>query len=153
MVKSLTWALCLTVTLFGCGTINQHQKLEQPTAAELRAYVGGTILKIEKTEDLPNAFGGKDIWGGQRPKGSIELKYLGLAQDGRVKLRVVSTDVETNENWRRRLRREGYATSTSDAIDFEHDPAEAFTIESFQVEFIESQASSVRYRIRKAEGA
>ncbi|HYU35702.1 MAG TPA: hypothetical protein VEW48_26395 [Thermoanaerobaculia bacterium] len=149
MCRKLVPSFCLAVTLAACGSINQHQKLEQPTNAELRTYIGGTILKITETEDLPNAFGRKDVWGGKRPTGSTELKYLGLAESGKIKLRVISTDITTNENWRRRLRREGYATSTSDAVDFEQDSQEAFMMNEYSVEFVEAQASTLRFRITK----
>lgn len=59
--------------------------------------------------------------------------YLGLAENGRIKLRVLST-------------------SASDAVDVEQDPAEAFAMDAFQVEFIEAQSSWVRYRITPAGG-
>lgn len=106
----------------------------QPADTELRADVGGTILKVTTVRD-------------QGPTTLIELQYLGLAEEGRIKLRVLSADPETNESWRRRLQQEGYTTSTSGTVDFEHDPAEAFLMESFKVELIEAQASWIRYRI------
>jgi hypothetical protein len=97
------------------------------------------MLKIAKTGDM-------------RPTVSIELKYLGLAESGRIKLRALSNDTDMNNNLRQRLGREGYTNSTSDAVDFEQDQAEAFTIEGFKVEFIEAQVSWIRYRIDLAGG-
>ena len=143
----------VAVTLAACASSQEHEKLvsvlmlEQPVGQELQTYPGGTILRIERTEDLPNAFGERDIGGGQRPKGAVELKYLGLAESGKVKLRVVSTDIETIENWRRRLGREGYATTSTDSVDFEHAPAEPFSMEGFQVWFLDAQAASLTFRI------
>jgi hypothetical protein len=130
-----------------CGSIKQYETASQPLDQILRSYVGGTILEIEKEESLPNAFGGADIYGGRRPTGSIGLKYLGLADDGRIRLRVLTTDVETNENWRRRLGREGYATSSTDAIDFEHDSDQPFEMEGYVVDFIAAESSSITYRV------
>ena len=130
-----------------CGSIKQYETPQQPLQSTLRTHIGGTIFKLEKAESLPNAFGGADIYGGRRPTGSVELKYLGVAEGGRIKLRVLTTDVTTNENWRRRLGREGYATSSSDAIDFEHDPSQPFEMEGYVIHFIDTKSSSISYRV------
>jgi hypothetical protein len=124
--------------------------LAQPLGQELQTYVGGTVLRIDRTEDLPNAFGGRDIWGGKRPKGAVELKYLGLGEEGTIKLRVVSTDIETNENWRRRLGRQGYATSSTDSVDFEHERSRPFSMEGFEITFLDAQPSSLTFRVTRA---
>ena len=127
---------CLALALAACGSTRQQQnleppaaaesgasvvQLEQPTDTELRADVGERILKVSKTQDGKGTI-------------SMEVKYLGLAEDGRIKLRVLSTDA-------------------SDAVDVEQDPAEVFPVDAFQVEFIEAQASWVRYRITPAGGS
>jgi hypothetical protein len=126
---------CLALALAACGSTRQQQnseppaatesgmtvvQLEQPANTELRADAGGTILKILKTQD------GKGTV-------STQLAYLGLAENGRIKLRVLSTDA-------------------SDAVVVEQDPAETFAVDAFQVEFIEAQSSLVRYRITAAGG-
>lgn len=126
---------CLALALAACGSTRQQQTLEQPAATEsgmsvvqleqttdteLRADVGGRILKVSKTQDGKGTI-------------STEVKYLGLAEDGRIKLRVLSTDAP-------------------DAVEVEQDPAEAFPVDAFQVEFIEAQSSWVRYRITAAGG-
>ena len=154
MYRQSILVCCFALTLAACGSIHQHQKvqqpaatesneyvvqIEQPAATELRVDVGATMLKIAKIGDM-------------RPTVSTELKYLGLAESGRIKLRVLSTDPDTNENLRRRLGREGYTSSTPDAVDFEQNQAEAFAIEGFKVEFIEAKVSWIRYIINVAEG-
>ena len=113
--------------------------MQQAVEVELKTEVGGTILKLAKTTD-----GGSSS--------SAELKYLGLAGEGRIKLRISSTDQETDETWRRRLTQAGYATSPSGAVDFEQNPDENFAIEGFEVELLEAQASWLRYRIISAGG-
>jgi ABC-type glycerol-3-phosphate transport system substrate-binding protein len=125
----------LALALAACGSTRQQQtteqpaatgsgmtvvQLEQPTDTELRADVGGTVLKISTTQDGKGTI-------------STEVKYLGLAENGRIKLRVLSTDAP-------------------DAVEVDQDPAEAFAVEAFQVEFIEAQSSWVRYRITSAGG-
>jgi hypothetical protein len=147
MSRKSILAGCLSLALTACGS-GQPQSpesggsvlmMEQAAATELKAEVGGTILKLEKTTD-------------QGPSSSAELKYLGLAGDGRIKLRISSTDQETDETWRRCLTQAGYATSPSGPVEFEQDPAEAFALEGFEVELIEAQASWIRYRITSAAG-
>lgn len=134
---------------WSCGSIKQYSTPQQPLRDTLKTYVGGAILEIEKEESLPNAFGGADIYGGRRPTGSISLKYLGLGEEGKIKLRVLATDIETNEDWRRRLGREGYATSSTDAIDFEHDWQDPFAMEGFTIEFLDAESSSLTYRVQR----
>ena len=149
MYKESILVGCVALTLVACGSVNQQQTpnqpaapesggivhlMQQPADTELKADVGGTILKVTTVRD-------------QEPTAFMELQYLGLAEEGRIKLRVLSADTETNESWRRRLRQEGYTTSASGAVDFEHNPAEAFVMEGFKIELIEAQASWIRYRI------
>lgn len=137
----------VSVFLVACATIKQYQTVQQPTGRDLQTYVGGTILRIEKEESLPNAFGGADIYGGRRPKGFTELKYLGVSESGSIKLRVLSTDITTNADWRRRLGRQGTATSSSDAVDFEHDPTQSFEMEGVTIQFFAVEPSRVTYRL------
>lgn len=139
--------LFLATLLIGCGSIKHYETPQQPLHQTLRTYVGGTIFEVEKKESLPNAFGGADIYGGRRPTGSVELKYLGVGESGMIRLRVLTTDIETNENWRRRLGRQGYATSSTDSIDFEHDAARPFEMEGYVIEFLESASSNITYRV------
>jgi hypothetical protein len=44
--------------------------------------IGDVVYKHELKEPLPNAFGGRDIWGRKRTVGLIELRYIGM--DGSV---------------------------------------------------------------------
>ena len=76
------------------------------------------------------------------------MKYLGLASNsGALKLRVLSTDVRTTEDWRRRLGNKGTVTSSSDAVDFEQRPDEPFEIEGLTVHFLKAESASLNYRL------
>lgn len=137
----------VSILLVACASIKQYQTVQQPIGRDLQTYVGGTIVRTEKEESLPNAFGGADIYGGRRPKGFTELKFLGISESGSIKLRVLSIDITTNENWRRRLGRQGTATSSSDAVDFEHDPTQPFEMEGVTIQFFKVEPSRVTYRL------
>jgi hypothetical protein len=94
MNAKLLLVLLLLGALAGCGTIETHEQVSQPTTKVLDTYIGGTILKVERTRPLPNAFGGADIFGRKVYAGYTELRYQGMTDDGRILLRV--TEVETH---------------------------------------------------------
>lgn len=73
------------------------EKLIQPVGASLETHIGGQVFKVIRTSPLPNAFGKADIFGRTIDRGSLELRYQGLALDGKVVLRLVEVDVRSNE--------------------------------------------------------
>lgn len=86
-------AAILSLLLAGCGTIRTHRNLDQPAHEILSTGVGGTIFRLNKVGDLPNAFGGRDIWGGKTDKGFAEMKLAAI--DGPV-LTLEVLDVNKN---------------------------------------------------------
>lgn len=78
--NTLTKSILIIVSLsiLGCGTIRHHRSLEQPMGSVLTTGIGGTVFSLNKTGDLPNAFGGRDIWGGKIDKGFAEMKLAGI---------------------------------------------------------------------------
>jgi len=67
-----------SLSISGCGTIRSHRNLEQSMGSVLTTGIGGTVFRLDKTGDLPNAFGGRDIWGGKIDKGFAEMKLAGI---------------------------------------------------------------------------
>ena len=61
--------IIMGLSMSGCGTIRSHRNLEQTMGSVLTTGIGGTVFRLNKTGDLPNAFGGRDIWGGKIDKG------------------------------------------------------------------------------------
>lgn len=54
------------------------------------------IFRLNKTGDLPNAFGGRDIWGGKVDKGFAEMKLGGI--DGTIlMLGITEIDKQSSE--------------------------------------------------------
>ena len=101
MMKGYPWVLIaiLTVPIIGCGTIRNHRILEQPPKTTLTTRttsIGGIIFRLNKTGDLPNAFGGKDIWGGKVDKGFAEMKLVGI-KDAVLVLEVVDVNKSSSE--------------------------------------------------------
>ena len=88
----------LVITLAGCGaTIQTYERLSQDTGRELSTHVGGQVLRVQRTSDLPNAFGKADVFGGKVNRGYTELRYQGLAPDGRLIFRVTEVETESTE--------------------------------------------------------
>jgi hypothetical protein len=64
--------------------------------------IGDVVYKHELKEPLPNAFGGRDIWGRKRTVGLIELRYIG--KDGSVAIfarrdtRILTNETTVNRN-------------------------------------------------------
>jgi hypothetical protein len=85
------------VILAGCGTIKNYEQLAQPTGKDLETYVGGSIFKVNRSRDLPNAFGRADLFGGKVFAGYTELRYQGVTDDGRVILRITELETHSTE--------------------------------------------------------
>ena len=81
---------------FGCGTIREHRLVVQPLNAKLTASVGSTLFHLNKQGDLPNAYGGRDIYGGKVDKGYAEVKLRAI-REGRY-VDFVVFDVSRNSS-------------------------------------------------------
>lgn len=106
-------ALTLALALAGCGaTIQTYDRLSQDTGRELSTHVGGQVLRVQRTQDLPNAFGKADVFGGKVNRGYTELRYQGITSDGRLVFRVTEVETESTETT---MSRYGGSTSTLNA--------------------------------------
>jgi hypothetical protein len=90
--------LFLAALLVGCAPIETYSSTDQPTSKVLYADIGGVVLKLRKSRDLPNIFGKADIWGGKVDEGFKELRFIGVSPDGTIKFRLVDVDVMSNED-------------------------------------------------------
>lgn len=107
------FVLTLVITLAGCGaTIQTHERLSQETGRELSTHVGGQVLRVQRTQDLPNAFGKADVFGGKVNGAYTELRYQGVTLEGRAVFRVTEVETESTETT---MSRYGGSTSTLNA--------------------------------------
>lgn len=105
--------LTLVIALAGCGaTIQTYDRLSQETGRELSTHVGGQVLRVQRTQDLPNAFGKADVFGGKVNRGYTELRYQGIRPDGRLVFRITEVETESTETT---MSRYGGSTSTLNA--------------------------------------
>lgn len=99
-MKPYLWhisSLGLIAALGACASVKSYERIQQPRDQMLRTHINGTIFRVQRTSDLPNALGKADIFGGKVDRGFIELRYIGLAPDGRVILRLTEIDTASNE--------------------------------------------------------
>lgn len=90
--------LAFLVALAGCGaTLQTYERLSQESDREITTHVGGQVFKVKRTTDLPNVFGKADIFGGQVDGGFTELRFQGIAQDGRAVFRVTEIETQSTE--------------------------------------------------------
>lgn len=155
-----TWGLFLTLLLAGCGaTLQNYRTLDQATGQILTASVGGTIFRLNRSSDLPNAFGKADIFGGKIDRGYAELKFHGLNEKGELILSVADIHKSSTETTMDRYAdRPSVAVQTTVAVGqvavpegtkFAFDPRKQhdLVISGIRVTFVDIQPYSVSYRI------
>lgn len=158
----------------GVALAKQSTSINRTEDRETYVSVGDVLVKVTLRESLPNAFGGADIFGRKRDRGFVEIRFLGLADDGRAIFRRRSVDIYSNETTMSRSGlRFGSATVESDGdsatitgytvggqratvealppdtIEFVLDLSKSriVTIEDRQVEILEADAGGVRFKI------
>lgn len=93
--RRVTVALLLGV-LVSCGTVRSYREFEQPLASPLIVGIGGVVVRMNKIGDLPNAFGGRDIWGGKVDRGYAEIR-LAAIEGATLVLDVVDISNQSSE--------------------------------------------------------
>ncbi len=92
--------LCAILFSFicSCATVKEHHVVKQRAGVQLETGVGGVILKIDRTKDLPNVFNRKDVWGGKVDLGFTEIRYIGLTKKGNVVLQRIDKERRSDES-------------------------------------------------------
>ena len=96
-MKILT-IIILTFLVWGCSQIQRYENVSKPLDVQQTTVLGSELYRINKTRDLPNAFGKADLWGGKVNEGYSELRFMGLTQDGKIIFRLTDIDIESNES-------------------------------------------------------
>ena len=87
------WAVVVPTQAYA----KQKTQISQPVDEEVYTSVGDNLVRVTIKEALPNAFGGADIFGRKREKGFVEIRFMGITEDGRAVFRRRSVDVVSNE--------------------------------------------------------
>jgi hypothetical protein len=95
-IRSLS-VLAFALSLAGCASVRDLRFLSQPQNKPLSASPGATLFRLNKKGDLPNAYGGRDIYGGKVDKGFAEVKLLTIGEDGVLDLLVFDVSRDSTE--------------------------------------------------------
>jgi hypothetical protein len=93
-------AIATSILVVACpnpALAKQKTEINQSVNEELYTSVGDNLVRVTVKEPLPNAFGGSDIFGRKREKGFVEIRFMGIGDDGRATFRRRSVDVVSNE--------------------------------------------------------
>jgi hypothetical protein len=93
LVASVVWLMASP----SAASAKDKTEISQPLDEEVYTSVGDRVARVTIKESLPNAFGGSDIFGRKREKGFVELRYMGMTEDGRAVFRRRTVDVVSNE--------------------------------------------------------
>jgi hypothetical protein len=87
----------VAVFISGCASIHTYREIKPQVQGTNKASIGGKVFVVNVTENLPNAFGKADIYGGKVNKGKSELVYLGINPDGKLIFNISEIEYATNE--------------------------------------------------------
>ena len=90
--------LLVAACVSSCATVRDHRELSRPENKPLIASVGSTLFRLSKKSDLPNAVGGRDIFGGKVDRGYAEVKLITIANNRILKFLVFDVNRESSEN-------------------------------------------------------
>lgn len=161
--RSSLIAIALAGVLVSCGTIRTHRQFAQALSTQLTVGVGGVVVRMNKLSDLPNAFGGRDIWGGKVDRGFSEITLAGI-EGTTLLLDIVDRDLQSSETVMDRYKpfNRGVVVDieVNQTINFQASEGPVphrilfdttvqrdFVISGIRVTFLEVQPYSVRYTI------
>lgn len=156
--KFLLPLIAATIAFAGCGTIREHRALVQPQNQKLTASVGSTLFRLNKRGDLPNAYGGRDIYGGKVDKGYAEVKLRAVRDSAVVELVVFDVSRDSSETTMDRYRplaridvsqtvNVGGGGSGGIPVTLDTRSEREFVVSDVKITFLEVRQTSVTYTI------
>jgi hypothetical protein len=98
---SATVLTLLVLLITGCVNvrepIREHRAISQPENQKVTVSVGSSLFRLTKRSDLPNVYGGRDIYGGKVDRGFAEVKLVGIRAVGLVDLLAFDVNRESSE--------------------------------------------------------
>lgn len=174
--SATTFVLFSAILSAAPAAAKQSIAINQPEGQQIYVSVGDLLVKANLRESLPNAFGGADLFGRKRDRGFVEIRYIGMTNDGKAIFRRRSVDIYSNETTMTRMQpRWGSATVTAsgdtahvstfstgsdratvealppDTVEFSLDLAKnkIITLEDRQIEILSADTGGVNFIIRR----
>lgn len=95
MLRRLTGAFILVLAT-ACAPVEMHEHIAQPMQSVMTAGIGDQVLRINRSEDLPNAFGRADLFGRKRDAGFTEVRFVGI-EAGKPVFERRDVEIRSNE--------------------------------------------------------
>jgi hypothetical protein len=146
-----------------CSTVRDHRDLSRPENKPLTASTGSTLFRLSKKSDLPNAVGGRDIFGGKVDRGYAEVRLIKIINNRILNFLVHDVNRESSENTMERYGRNNLvevnqtvniATSSSDRgtpVVLDTSREREYTIAGIAIRIVEVRGSSITYVIHDLE--
>jgi hypothetical protein len=161
------------IAVASCSPVETHNRADR-APGQAFASTGDVMLRVDKRDDLPNAFGRADMFGGTRDRGFAELRYMGTNSAGQPVFRRTDVNIYTNETTMSQM---GLRTATvtaqqtgntvvasgigasalpatvgalpPDTVQFALDPTQGrtITIQDHGVEILQFNSAGVQYRV------
>ena len=152
----------------------ESTKINRPENVEVFSSIGDTMVRVQLRENLPNAFGGADIFGRKRDRGVVFLTYFGI-RNGKAVIRRRTIDIFSDETTMSRggigtvsgtATTFGSTTTVSgittqapratvtplpaDTVELFVDPAKGgvLTVEDRIIEIVSADENTVRFKVR-----
>jgi hypothetical protein len=93
-MRSILFAVAML--LAACNPVQMRSEINRPVG-EPYASAGDIVVRVERTDDLPNVFGRADLFGRTRDRGFTEVRYMGVNAAGAPLFRRRDVDIMTNE--------------------------------------------------------
>lgn len=146
-----------------CATVRDHRELSRPKNKPLIASAGSTLFRLSKKSDLPNAVGGRDIFGGKVDRGYAEVKLITIANNRILKFLVYDVNRESSESTMERYGRNNlvevnqtvnFGTSSGERgipVILDTSREREYAVAGIVIRIIEVRGSSITYVIYDLE--
>ncbi|GAB6283622.1 MAG: hypothetical protein STSR0008_24060 [Ignavibacterium sp.] len=161
MIKKLLYVMLivLTIIFMSCSSIEYYRNLDQQVNQPLTTSIGGTIFRLNRSSDLPNALGKADLFGGKVDRGYTYLKFLGFTEKGELILLVYDINKSSTETTMGRYKDTPIQVQTNvDILSsspeegtkfvFDYNKQKELVISGIQVIFKDIQPYSVTYILK-----
>lgn len=126
--------------ILACSPVETRSGLDRPTGVSF-ASAGDLLLRVNRQDDLPNAFGRADLFGRTRDRGYTEIRYMGLNANGNPTFRRRDVEIATNETTMSRSG--GFSTYSAQASGKRTGTAASASYAATGATFIPAQAQVI----------
>ena len=162
-MRQLLATASIVILLSACVNVNVRQPIQdyrlfdQPLSQLVTASVGSTLVRMNRQGDLPNVYGGKDIYGGKVDRGYVEVKLVGISGK-EITLSVSDVARQSSETTMDRYvtrplvdvkQTVNLASSSQEGMLVRIDTAneKEYVIGGVKISFLETRTSSIIYRV------